>query len=501
MTNISRKSRLLGPALFGFLLLWVAAVACSPGAPAASPVAGVTGPASQPAVVLTRPPPQVSAASLTLGPTATPLPPTPTSAQAPRATVAARTATPTAVPQSVPTHEPQPSEENAAIFGDLPRLQERAVAYLSELTEDVGVRTSGTDLERAAADFLAARLEDLGYSPQVQQFSWDSPVAILQVGGTDPGSLDANILTGTADGEVTGMLVAVGLAKPEDVPADGLEGAIALIERGEITFSSKVARVNDAGAVATIIYNNEQGNFRGTLRGRSQIPAISLSRADGQMLMDSIDQGEPVEATVAVQNNAVPSRNVIAELPGAGHGVIVVGAHYDTVPDSVGASDNSSGVAALLAVAERLEGRSFPFTVRFVAFGSEETGLHGSEHYVDSLSSEELENIRLMINLDSIGSGDRLVVAGDRWVTQHVNEVATRQGIALGVSARGTSGSDHANFREAWVPVIFFRSDDLSRINSPADTMEHINPRLLGDATALTLDLLENVDTLTGYGR
>ena len=498
MTNISRKFRLLGPALFGFVLLWVAAVACSSGPLATSPVAGVTGPASEPAVELTKPPApthQPTVASPTVVPTANQGPP------APQATVAARTATPTAVPQSVPTHEPQPSGESAAIFGDLPLLQERAVVYLGELTEDVGVRTSGTDLERAAAEFLVARLEGLGYRPEVQEFAWDSPVASLQVVGTEPGSLDANILTGTADGEVTGMLVAVGLAKPEDVPADGLEGAIALIERGEITFSSKVARVNDAGAVAAIIYNNEQGNFRGTLRGRSQIPAISLSRADGQMLMDSIDQGEPVEATVAVQDNAVPSRNVIAELPGAGDGVIVVGAHYDTVPDSVGASDNSSGVAALLAVAERLRGRSFPFTVRFVAFGSEETGLHGSEHYVDSLSPEELENIRLMINLDSIGSGDRLVVAGDRWVTQHVNDVATRQGIALGVSARGTSGSDHANFREAWVPVIFFRSDDLSRINSPADTMEHINPRLLGDATALTLDLLENVDTLTGYGR
>ncbi len=73
-----------------------------------------------------------------------------------------------------------------------------------------------------------------------------------------------------------------------------------------------------------------------------------------------MDQGEPVEATVSVQDNAVPFRNVIAELPGAGEGVIV-GAHYDTVPDSIGASDNSSGMGALLAMAERLEGRSFPF--------------------------------------------------------------------------------------------------------------------------------------------
>ena len=158
-------------------------------------------------------------------------------------------------------------------------------------------------------------------------------------------------------------------------------------------------------------------------------------------------------------------------------------------------------MATLLAVAERLEGRSFPFTLRFVTFGSEETGLHGSEHYVNSLSPAELEEIYLMINLDSIGSGDHLVVSGDRWVVGHVREAAAREGIVLDVSARAGGGSDHANFRRAWVPVVFFLSDDLSRINSPADTLEHINPRLLGDATALVLDLLDNVDTLTGYGQ
>ncbi len=61
-------------------------------------------------------------------------------------------------------------------------------------------------------------------------------------------------------------------------------------------------------------------------------------------------------------------------------------------------------------------------------------------------------------------------------------------------------GSDHANFRNAWVPTVFPWSNDLSRINTPADTMEHINQGLLGDATALALDLLEKVDTLPGYG-
>ena len=93
------------------------------------------------------------------------------------------------------------------------------------------------------------------------------------------------------------------------------------------------------------------------------------------------------------------------------------------------------------------------------------------------------------------------MVSGDRWAVGHVRDSADREDILLDVSAGGGGGSDHANFRRAWVPVVFFLADDLSRINSPADTVEHINPRLLGDATALTLDLLENVRGLPGYGQ
>ena len=135
-----------------------------------------------------------------------------------------------------------------------------------------------------------------------------------------------------------------------------------MIQRGEITFGSKVAQAYRAGASAAIIFNNGAGNFQGTLGGRGQIPAVSISRSDGNRLKELLAGGNAVEATVSVTENAVPSRNLIAELPGTGQGVVVVGAHYDTVPDSVGASDNSSGLGAMLAVAERVAGRSFPFT-------------------------------------------------------------------------------------------------------------------------------------------
>ena len=116
-----------------------------------------------------------------------------------------------------------------------------------------------------------------------------------------------------------------------------------------------------------------------------------------------------MEVTLTAQETSEPSQNLIAELPGTGEGVVVVvGAHYDTTPGSVGASDNASGMGVLLALAKELAGRSFPFTLRFIAFGAEETGLNGSDHYVDSLSGDELS--------ESLRDGQpRLPWAAGRW--------------------------------------------------------------------------------------
>ena len=197
------------------------------------------------------------------------------------------------------------------------------------------------------------------------------------------------------------------------------------------------------------------------------------------------------------------TRNIILELPGRGEGVVILGAHYDTVPDSVGANDNASGVSVLLALAERLArppwsnqmASIFPFSLRFIAFGSEETGLDGSRHYVDRLTDEELDDIRVMINLDSVGSGTSLRGQGDRWLTKHVSEAADREGILF---RRRTSGgySDNFSFRYAWLSTIFFSGNDKSRINSPDDTIEFINPALLGDTAVLVLDLLASLEDL-----
>jgi aminopeptidase YwaD len=143
-------------------------------------------------------------------------------------------------------------------------------------------------------------------------------------------------------------------------------------------------------------------------------------------------------------------------------------------------------------MAQALSQRTLPFTVRFIAFGSEELGLLGSRAYVDSLSDEELGQLVAMLNFDALGSGTSLGVSGDPDLTDIVVEQGRQQGIDVEVSpGLPGSSSDHASFASVGIPVIMFFSNDSSRIHTPKDTLEFINPDLPGRSATLGLDLLE----------
>ena len=487
-SSVVKKSPWAVLILTGLALAWLLATGCVAGAPTPTPTPTATA-------------------------TATPERPTPTpqpalqpviQEQPTPAPTATRPPTPTPSPLPPPTATATPPTPAPATTADRNRLADAAFGYLRDLAEGLGARDSATEQELEAAEYLLARFTELGYRPALQEFERPAPAARLSLtlpDGAAAEEIPTFPLNGSAFGEVSGPLVFVGLGRAEDLPSGGLDGKVALLERGEITFRSKVNQVAGAGAVAAIVFNNRPGGFRGTLGATSDIPAVAIDRADGNRLRELLP-GVPVQVTVTVEERAEQSRNVIAELPGAGDGVVVVGAHYDTVPGVDGANDNASGTGALLALAGELAGQSFPFTLRFIAFGSEETGLHGSRHYVAQLTDGELAEIKAMVNFDSVGGGNSLRATGDRWLTGQVSETADREGIALTVrSGNRGSSSDHASFRDAWIPVIYFHGDDSSRIHTPQDTLEYVNPALLGDVATLTLDLLESLESLPEYGR
>lgn len=101
--------------------------------------------------------------------------------------------------------------------------------------------------------------------------------------------------------------------------------------------------------------------------------------------------------------------NLEVQLPGRGEEgpLVIVGAHYDSAIGSPGANDNGTGVAALLAVAERLAGRTLDRPVRLVAFTNEEMPhfqdrTMGSLSYARGLRDRDV-HVRAMLSLETIG--------------------------------------------------------------------------------------------------
>jgi aminopeptidase YwaD len=209
----------------------------------------------------------------------------------------------------------------------------KAYAHVAALTS-FGPRVAGGPAEKAAADYIASQMERYGLAVEIQEF----PVTYFEdLGSTlevvDGAVLSPKTLHFSPSGEFTTEIVECGLGYPTDFPAD-IPGNIAFVHRGDLHFWQKTQNAAAAGAVATIIYNNEPGNFFATLTFTTDIPAVSVSLEDGTLLLDLLAAAPvTVHLTVETVASESTSQNVIGTLEGTDpeEDIVYLGAHYDSV--------------------------------------------------------------------------------------------------------------------------------------------------------------------------
>lgn len=235
-------------------------------------------------------------------------------------------------------------------------------------------------------------------------------------------------------------------------------------------------------------------------------------------------------------------KNFWVEIPGVTtpNEVIIVGAHFDAVPQSPGADDNGSGTAAVLEMARVLHGRKVDRTIRLMFFNAEEFGLIGSRAYVNEIArpavEENREKIIGMISLDGIGyyssepnsqkwppqvkllgldnvlptTGDFIVLNGvqrDKPFTDPLAEAMLaaepelkmlRADALLPGHVPDQLRSDHAPFITLGVPAIQFADTSNFRsphYHQPTDTIDTLD---MGSITRLVKALAHATWTLAG---
>jgi aminopeptidase S len=145
----------------------------------------------------------------------------------------------------------------------------------------------------------------------------------------------------------------------------------------------------------------------------------------------------------------------------------MIGAHLDSVPDGPGIVDNGSGVASLLEIATRLGAEpAVQNQVRFAFFGHEETGAQGSTGYVENLSADDREKIKLYVNVVMVASPNAGYfvqggTGGDPQTAGPAGSAAIGQVLADQLARPGVSapeiiefvGDDESPFIKAGIPV------------------------------------------------
>jgi hypothetical protein len=217
-----------------------------------------------------------------------------------------------------------------------------------------------------------------------------------------------------------------------------------VVERGVCTFRVKARFAQAAGARALVVADRGSATAPAAslIRPGIRIPAVSAGAA-------ALALRGPARIDVDTVAETRRTRDVIAERPGPpARRVAMIGAHLDSVREGPGINDNGSGVASVLALAERLRDRR---GLRFGFWGAEELGLYGSRSYVASLSGAERRRIAGYVNLDMVGSPNAVrYVYGKGPVRAALEQALRARRLTFDTITIGAA-SDHAPFDRAGI--------------------------------------------------
>ena len=210
----------------------------------------------------------------------------------------------------------------------------------------------------------------------------------------------------------------------------------------------------------------------------------------------------------------------------------VIGAHYDSVPETYGADDNASGIAVLLELARYTIQEKISLPIRFVAFTAEEpptfsTRHQGSKVFVKSIKEKKDEIIGAII-LEMVGytsneqaypiilkwmgypsKGNFIGIVGNRKSKKFGQSIfqSFKKNVHLPVETLfvpfngwilpDTRLSDHSPFWDAGLPAVmitdtaFFRNPNYHTPQDTFDTLDYLFMAELVKSLLVTLKVID----------
>lgn len=399
---------------------------------------------------------------------------------------------------------------------------------LSDLTDKIGPRLSGSPQAEAAVTQVAAALHAAGLSVTLQPARvphWvrgEEQAELVEYPGR-PSGLTQRLHLTTLGGSVAtpkqGLTAPVLVVRSfDDLKAHAAEarGRIVVFDHAfnqdlasngqamsaygqavayRVQGASAAAR---AGAVAALIRSVGGADFRlphtGVMKYEGDAPKIPVAAlsAEDAMLVDRLAAQGPVSLHLLLTPQTLPdadSHNVLADLPGRDKPdeVVLVSGHLDSWDLAQGAIDDGAGVSAAMGAVQVLKslGLQARRTIRVVAWMNEENGSGGSKAYFEA-NKDRLAQQTAVIESDS-GAGQPLgvvasVIPDSVAALKPVTDALEPIGATAIERRDGEVGADISPLQDAGVPGFAPLVDTREYFfyhHTAADTLDKVKPEYL----------------------
>jgi aminopeptidase YwaD len=418
------------------------------------------------------------------------------------------------------------------------RLQKDIYTLASDSMEG---REAGTIGELRAANYLKARMQEVGLKPvfngsyfQEVPFTGEfiaGPNNYLIIDGKEykfeqdffampnTGNAAANAPTVYAGfglegvegfdnykdlGSVAGKVVVLEYFSPE-----GLEEKLGINARDAM--ASKIELAIKKGAVGIILVNSLSWRSDPRISLRMNVPRENIPVVFGSVdiYRQVIDQpGVEVYFSTQLEREMHTGINVAGYLDNNAPTTVVIGGHYDHLgfggsgsrsPGEhaihPGADDNASGTAGVLEAARYLVNSGLKkHNYIFIAFTAEEKGLLGSRYFADS-DAYDMGKVNYMFNFDMLGRLNdyslALIGTGTTPVWDAAIDQAAPAHFNIRKSPGGLGGSDHTAFYMKNIPVLFFFTGIHDDYHRPGDTPDKVNYQGTLEILKFSYDLMK----------
>lgn len=223
------------------------------------------------------------------------------------------------------------------------------------------------------------------------------------------------------------------------------------------------------------------------------VPVLFLTKKTYDAFIAGMNVMQPLLINIVFKKITKSGTNVMGFINNNANQTVIIAAHYDHIGNGSdfsdnkqpikeiynGANDNASGVAAMLAIAEKLkQSPEKKFNYLFIAFSAEEYGAAGSKAFVKA-SDFVKGNIAYMVNLDMVG---RLTPAKQLWVNGIGSSLSwgpllnsIDNGLKLIKDSTAVVPSDEASFYAIGISVLSFSSGPNEDYHKSGDIISKIN--------------------------